>query len=63
VKARKPRLVVAEPSRVEDADVRDRPADFSDAHSQEVFSATVRVAAREMGRQAYRALRNGTVPR
>jgi hypothetical protein len=62
--ARKPRLVRPKrPRRPEDGDVRSHPADFSDPHSQAVLTVAVRAVARELGRQYFRKLSNGTVRR
>ena len=53
--ARKPRIVrPRRPSRREDADVRSRPADFSDPESQRVLTVAARAVARELGREAGR---------
>lgn len=59
--ARKPRPVRSNlPRRQEEADVCDLRADFSDPESQQLLTAKARSLARELGRQCYRELRNGT---
>jgi hypothetical protein len=56
VSASKPGNGTTPPRQPEDADVRNKPADFSDPESQRVLDAAARQLARELGRQAAQEL-------